>query len=197
MLWTIALGIIDRFAPEDVGLIVIESSTSRRRALSGTDRAVTVRATDRADDVSITLDEVQAELDHHAGIDSSSRDRASRLVVVIGDIGHVRLRLTGQLRSRFDDVLAAAARSDSGVDVIAYASDLAGAGPFGEHVAQCIVGASSDSTELAALGVDDPAELEGIVGRCRWFPEGALVQLASAEVPVENLLARRSPGGGP
>ena len=41
----------------------------------------------------------------------------------------------------------------------------------------------------------DPAELDGVIGRCRSFPGGELVQLAFARASTEALLDRRSTGG--
>jgi hypothetical protein len=47
----------------------------------------------------------------------------------------------------------------------------------------CLVGSSSDAAELSAFGITDLRPLE-IVGRCRRFPGGELVQLASTSAPL-------------
>ena len=57
-----------------------------------------------------------------------------------------------------------------------------------------MVGASSDHTDLARLGVQDASDLEGVAGRCRWFPDGDLVQLALPDADLESMLTGRSPG---
>jgi len=117
------------------------------------------------------------------------------MVVSIGDLVQLRARYADQpLGSRIDEVLTTAARPGSGVDVIAYAAGLHGAGPFSTIAPSRLVGASSDHSELSALGVEHPGDLEGVVGRCRSFPGGGLVQLAVADTTIEALLDRRSIG---
>jgi S-DNA-T family DNA segregation ATPase FtsK/SpoIIIE len=198
ILSTIALGLIDRFAPDDVRLVVIEPSVTRRRALRSGDPAPTVRAPDRADEIRQTIDEIDnelnAELDRRA--DDGPQVHRPRLVVIVGDLAQLRGSTADiALVERLDATLAAAGPADSGVDVVAYSGDLSGAGPFAACAAHRIVGVSSAPADLTALGVLDIEELEGIVGRCRWFPDDDLVQLAMPDAVVETLLVRRSDGG--
>lgn len=192
---TIVLGVIDRFSTLDVRLVVIEHSSTRRRALSGVDHAMRLVAPDQADDVVGALDEIAAELDRHAGTNATEHD-GPRLVVVIGDLVYLRRRYADQpVGTRIDEMITAAASPGCGIDVVAYAADLDGAGPFAAIASSRLVGASSDHDELLALGVEHPGELEGVVGRCRSFPGNDLVQLATADATTEMLLAARSNGG--
>ena len=119
-----------------------------------------------------------------------------RLVVLISDLAPLRRHHAEQgLATRIDDVLAAAAATNSGVDVIAYTAELDGAGPFAMIAQSRLIGASSNHSELSALDVDDPSDLDGVVGRCRSFPGGDLVQLAMSDTPAETLLERRGSAG--
>jgi hypothetical protein len=200
VLATILLGVIDRFTALDVRLVAIEPSAARRRALGGIDRSMRVVAPDRSDEVSAALDEIAAELERCASTSTSTSTSAGtggpQMVVLIGDLVDLRRRYAGQsVGDRIDEVLARAAVADSGVDVVAAASELEGAGPFTAAAASVLVGASSDLEELAALGIDRPSDLDGIIGRCRSFPGGDLVQIAMSSTTIEDLLARRSIGG--
>ncbi len=200
VLATILLGVIDRFAELDVRLVVIEPSASIRRGLSGIERSIRIVAPDQADELAGALDEIAAELDRqdheHDARDRSHPERSPRLVVVIGDLVQLRRRSAGQpLGARLDDVLERAVLADSGIDVIASAAELDGAGPFATSATSRLVGASSDHQQLSALGVERPGELDGVIGRCRSFPGGELVQLAFARASTEALLDRRSTGG--
>lgn len=192
---SILLGVIDRFSTLDVRLVVIDQSSTRRRALSGLDHAMRVVAPDQTDEVVEALDEIAAELGRCAVADPDEGDRP-RMVVLIGDLVSLRRRYADQpVGARIDEILTAAASPGCGVDVVAYAASLDGAGPFAAMVSSRLVGASSDHDELLTLGVEHPAELEGIVGRCRSFPGNDLVQLATADATIETLLAARSIGG--
>lgn len=192
---TIELGILDRFSALDVRLIVVEPSSARRRALAGIDHELLVVSPDSAAEVDAALDQIADELARCAA-SGTERSDGPRLVVVIGDLVHLRRHhATQPLAERVDEVLTAAATATAGVDVIAYAAELDGAGPFAALASRRLVGASSDHGELVALGVDRPRDLEGVVGRCRSFPGAELVQLASTDTSIEALLARRSIGG--
>ena len=115
--------------------------------------------------------------------------------MLIDDLVRLRGHYTDQpLGSRIDDVLARATAAAAGVDVIAWAVELDGAGPFAAGATRRLVGASSNHDDLRALGVERPGELDGVSGRCRSFPDGGLVQLATAGTPTETLLARRAIG---
>ena len=193
---TILLGIVDRFSALDVRLVVIEDSSTRRRALNGIDHAIRLVAPDQAGELVEALDEIAAELDRCAATSTSTHHDGPRMVVLIGDLVHLRRRYADQpLGTRIDEMLTTAAGAGGGIDVIAYAADLNGAGPFATVAPSRLVGASSDHDELLELGVEHPSELEGIVGRCRSFPGADLVQLAIADATTETLLARRSNGG--
>jgi hypothetical protein len=119
-------------------------------------------------------------------------------VVLIDDLVHLRALYADQpLGIGIDDVLTRATTGPAGLDVIAWAVDLEGAGPFATSVTRRLVGASSNHDELRALGVERPGELDVVTGRCRSFPDGSLVQLATAAGPTETLLARRAIGEMP
>ena len=196
VLATILLGVIDRFSALDVRLVVIEPSSTRRRALGSVDRPMRVVAPERSDEVVDALDEVAAELDRCVAANASAGLDGPRMVVLIGDLVHLRRRYADQpIGARIDEILTSAAVAGSGVDVVAAVADLDGAGPFAAAASDRLVGASSDLRQLAVLGVEHPSDLDGAVGRCRSFPGGDLVQLAIADTPIETLLARRSIGG--
>jgi hypothetical protein len=204
VLATILLGVIDRFSPLDVRLVAIEPSAARRRALGSIDRSMRVVAPDRSGEVSAALDEIVAELERCASTSTSTRSSTGssagtgrpQLVVLIGDLVDLRRRYAGRpIGDRLDEVLTRAAVADSGVDVVAAASELEGAGSFTSAATSALVGASSDVAELTALGIDRPSDLDGIVGRCRSFPGGDLAQIAMSSTTIEDLLARRSIGG--
>jgi hypothetical protein len=192
VLTTVLVGLFDRFSDLDVRLLVIEPSSARRRALEGVDRTVRVVAPDRADQVADALDDIAGELDRRS-LDPTAA--GPRLVVIVSDLAQLRRQHEGNvLGERIDDVLAAAASTGSGVDVIAAVADLDAAGPLPSAIANRLVGASSNHADLAALGVERPSELDGIAGRCRVFPDGDLLQIAMADVDLETLLARRGEG---
>ncbi len=192
---TISLGVIDRFSALDVRLIVVESSSTHRHALHETGHEMRIVAPDQVSDVVDALDEISRELDRRAAASIVAPHDGPRLVVLIGDLVSLRRRYaTHPLGERIDEVLVAAAATDSGVDVVAYASELDGAGRFATIASSRLVGASSNHDELSALGVEHPSELDSLVGRCRAFPGADLVQLAVADVPTETLLAQRSNG---
>ncbi len=194
VLATLLVGLVDRFSELDVRLVVVELSSARRRALDGIDRAVRVVAPDQADEVGAALDEIDTELARTADAQVDGDD-GPRTVVLINDLVHLRRRYADHpLGARIDDTLMAATVDGAGIDVVASASELDEAGPFATAATHRLVGASSSHDELLALGVQRPAELDGIAGRCRSFPDGALVQLATSDSATETLLARRSTG---
>jgi S-DNA-T family DNA segregation ATPase FtsK/SpoIIIE len=187
---TLLLGLVDRFSDLDVRLVVVEASATLRQAITGIDRSVRVVAPDQADDVADALDEIDAESNRRA----SGAD-GPRTVVLIDDLVQLRARYADHpLGARIDDVLTRATVGSAGVDVVAWAHELDGAGPFAANAAHRLVGASSNHDELRALGVERPHELDGVRGRCRSFPDGGLVQLATADTSTETLLARRAIG---
>jgi hypothetical protein len=83
---------------------------------------------------------------------------------------------------RFDELLAAGGE-DFGLDLVVYAGDRSTAGPLWHDGVRCLVGSSSDTAELRAFDISDPQSLDG-VGRCRRFPGGELVQLAT--IPLDT-----------
>jgi hypothetical protein len=191
VLTTIIAGVADRFSDDDVRLMIVEPSSTRRRAIADLGRDVRLVAPDQADDVTALLDQIEVELGRRS--DGAASDGPAP-VLLIGDLVQLRRRYADQpLGARIDDVVGRAAAA--GVDVVAAAAELDGAGPFALDAPRWIVGASSNHDELRTLGVERPSDLDGIAGRCRSFPGGQLVQLALADAPTELLLARRSPGG--
>ena len=190
VLATIVLGLVDRFTDHDVRLLVVEPSSTRRRAIGGLGRRIGVVAPDQLDDVTATLDELDAALARRAAGD----DAGPATVLLINDLAQLRRKYADHpLGDRIDDVLGRA--TAAGIDVVASAAELVGAGPFALDAPRWLVGASSNHDELRTLGVDRPSDLDGVAGRCRSFPGGQLVQLAVADAPAETLLARRSTGG--
>ena len=196
VLSTIILGVIDRFAADDVRLIVIEPSSSRRRALSGLGRHLMLVGADSDAEVAATLDDIEARLATPTSANSFPLDGGARCVLMIGDLAQLRRRLADtDLLARLDAVLGAACADEPQFDVVAYASELAEVGPFADLAPRRLVGTCSDPNELATLGIQRPTELEGAVGRCRSHPADDMVQLAMPAAPLEVQLARRSIGG--
>jgi hypothetical protein len=194
-LTTLLLGLVDRFSDLDVHLVVVEPSAVLRQAIADIDRSIRVVAPDQQDDVADTLDEIDDELTRRTNDGTAD---GPRTVVLIDDLVQLRARHADHaLGPRIDDVLTRATAGSAGVDVIAWAADLDGGGPFAARATRRLVGASSNHDELRALGVERPGELDGVSGRCRSFPDGGLVQLATTSTPIETLLARRAIGGSP
>ena len=192
-LTTLLLGLVDRFSDLDVRLVIVEPSATLRSALAGIDRSIRAVDPDRDDDVAGMLDEIDAELIRRA---SDGDADGPRTVVLIRDLVELRRQYTDHaLGPRIDDVLARATAEAGSVDVVAWAAELDGAAPLAASATLRLVGASSNHDELRSLGVDRPGELDGVTGRCRSFPDGGLVQLATAGHPIETLLARRAIGG--
>jgi len=192
LITTLLLGLVDRFSDLDVRLVVVEASATLRQAIAGIDRSIRIVAPEQADDVADALDEIDAELIRRT---NDSGADGPRTVVLIDDLVQLRGRYTDQpLGPRIDDVLTRATAGAAGIDVVAWAVELDGAGPFAASATRRLVGASSNHDELRALGVERPGELDGVSGRCRSFPDGGLVQLATTDTPTETLLARRTIG---
>ena len=190
-LTTVLLGVTDRFVSEDVRLVVVEPSSTTRRAVEHLGRDVAVVAPDQADAVIEAFDAIATHIGSR-GTDSTMATERPRSVVLIADLVQLRrLHADRDLGGRIDEILVAAAAPDSGVDVIAYVSELDGAGPFAAAATNRLIGASSNQEELATLGIDRASDLDGIAGRCRSFPGGDLVQLAMADTTTETLLERR------
>lgn len=191
VLATITLGIADRFPSDEILLVAVEPSATRRRALAELGREVRVVAPDAVDDVTALLELIADEVDP---TDRGVSDDRPRPVVLIADlVGLRRLHAGRPLGARLDEVLVVAADSPS-LDVIAYAAELDDAGPFATAANARLVGTSSNRHDLDVLGVDRPEVLDGVVGRCWSFPDGDLVQLAMTDATFEQLLARRSIG---
>jgi len=190
---TVILGVTERFGHDDVRLVIIESSPSRRRILSRLDGDLGVAATDQVDDVSAVIDGIATELDRQR--EETEPGTRAPMVVVIGDLVELRRSHDDELIARLDDILVDAAAPASGIDVIAYASELDGAGPFATAATHRLIGTSSSRDELTALGVRRPEQLDGITGRCWAFPDDRIVQLATSDTPIETLLRRRGGTG--
>jgi len=191
VLTTLIVGIADRFATADITIVAIEPSASRRRALLQLEHATTVVPGTSADEVSLMLDLIESEMErrHDAGNPSPERT-GPRMVVFIGDLSLLRRQVSdARLRARLDDVLAAASRAGSGLDVVAYASDLDSAHPLVDSTIARLVGGSSDRAVDEVLGVEAPAGDER--ARCRSFPGGDVIQLATSSQSLEELLASR------
>jgi len=191
VLTTVILGIADRFSADDVHMTIVEPSATRRRALSDFDRGTRVVAPDQIEEIIDALDDIEAVIDRTQQ-DGVAEAAGSRLVVLISDLAQLRRQYAEhELTARIDDVLAAAGAANSGVDVLAYTAELDGAGPFAMAAPRRLIGASSSRSELSALDVDDSSDLDAVVGRCRSFPGGDLVQLAMSDSTLETHLEGR------
>ncbi len=176
LLATIVLGIVDRFAPDDAVLAVVDRSLSRRRAIDGIDQCQLTVDPDRPDEIRALLEAVEGA----RGPDDAS------LVVIIDDLGRLRssAAVTGDLE-RLDRALAAT-RS-----LVAVARSAEAAGSLITSTGRHLVAALDEPDDHRRLGLDDAQVIHGPRGRCRLVETGETVQLAAPAEPLSALLAER------
>lgn len=191
---SIVLGVVDRFAPEDVSIVAIEQSASNRRALIRLDHTKSVVAGSSTVEVRRVLDDVTAELDRRLGAatpDVAPHVAGPRTILMIGDLSQLRRQLADpRLVERLDNVIISAQQKGSGIDVIAYVSDAENASPFFDSDARWLIGSAADVGDIAGLR-PPPTDRRG---RCRQHPTGELVQLATSDESLETLLEHRVTG---
>jgi hypothetical protein len=174
LLATVLLGTIDRIAPADVQLVVVDRSPARRQVIGTIDRRHLVVGPDESDDLVALLDVLE-----------TPRPRDQRLVVVIDDLGHLRARAAvNAMADRLDRGLAAAG------SVVAVARTADDAGPFLTAPGRHLVGSLADRDDQRRLG----GALDGARGRCRLLETGEVVQLASPERSLTSMIPERLSG---
>jgi len=176
LLSTIVLGVVDRFAAADVVLAIVERSTGRRRLFEQLPHARLVVASDDSAAVTSLIEVVVAA--------AASPDTDPILVVIIDDLGQLRDRarahghgaaLDEALKTATDAVgriaLVTVARSEDAVDVLA-------------STGRRLVGVAGGADETLGARTA-PA------GRCRTWPTGDLVQLATLRTSITEALPMR------
>jgi hypothetical protein len=174
LLATVLLGMIDRIAPADAQLVVVERSPTRRQAIGTIDRRHLVVGPDEPDDLAALLDMLD-----------KPRPPDERLVVVIDDLGHLRAQaaVNGTV-DRLDRGLTAAG------SVVAVARTADDAGPLLTAPGRHLIGSLSDPDDQRRLG--GPAG--GTRGRCRLLETGEIVQLASLDRSLASVISERLTG---
>jgi hypothetical protein len=173
LLPTVLLGMIDRIAPADARLAVIDGSVERRKLIGTIDRRHLAVA---PEDVTLLL-EVLEEI---------GRPDDPPLVIVIDDLGHLRAQaaLLGTL-DRLDQGLMAAG------SVVAVARTADGAGPLMTATGRHLVGAVADPDDQMHLG----GAPDRIRGRCRLLETGETVQLAALDRSLGSAMSGRVADG--
>ena len=173
---TIILGVIDRFSPDDVELVVVHSSAARRRTIETLHRCNLIVAPDRVGDLTAliaALEQTRTALDPH-------------LVVLVDDVGHLRtLAAAAGHLDRLDQALS------RGASLVAVARRADDCGPLLDLPGRRLVGFFLDPEddsrfELAPRPTDEP-----VPSRCRWIETGEIVQLASIERPFSSAVSDR------
>ena len=169
---TVLLGMIDRIAPADAELVVVDRSPARRQVIRTIDRPHLVVAPDESDDLAALL----------GVLEQPARPDGRRLVVVIDDLGHLRAQaaVKGML-DRLDRGLTAA-RS-----VVAVARTADDAGPLLAAPGRHLIGSLADPDDQRRLG----GAPDGPRGRCRLLETGEIVQLAAPDRPLTSAIPER------
>ena len=169
---TVLLGMIDRIAPADAELVVVDRSPTRRQVIRTIDRPLLVVAPDESDDLVALL----------GVLEQPGRPEGRRLVVVIDDLGHLRAQaaVKGML-DRLDRGLTAA-RS-----VVAVARTADDAGPLLAAPGRHLIGSLADPDDQRRLG----GAPDGPRGRCRLVETGEIVQLAAPDRPLTSAIPER------
>ena len=168
---TVLLGMIDRFAPADADLVVVDRSPTRRQAIRTIDRRHLVVGAEESEDLTALLDVLE-----------KPRPDGQRLIVVIDDLGHLRAQaaVKGSL-DRLDRGLVAA-RS-----VVAIARPADDAGPLLTAPGRHLIGSLADPGDRRRLG----GAPDGPRGRCRLLETGDLVQLAACDRTLATAIPER------
>jgi hypothetical protein len=176
VLSTIVLGLVDRFAADDVALAVVERSIGRRRILEQLPHARLVVAPDDSAAVTALIEVVTA------AVGAPRTDPT--LVVLIDDLGQFRERARADhLLESLDAALATATAAVGRVALVTVARSQTAVDAL-DSVGLRLVG--------GAGGADDTLETVGLpVGRCRTWPTGDLVQLATLRTSITEALAQR------
>ncbi len=172
LLATVLVGMIDRIAPADAELVVVDRSPTRRQVIRTIDRRHLVVAPDESDDLAALLE----VLEKPGGPDGQ------RLIVVIDDLGHLRAQaaVKGAL-DRLDRGLTAA-RS-----VVAVARTADDAGPLLTAPGRHLIGSLADPDDQRRLG----GSPDGPRGRCRMLETGEIVQLAALDRSLASAISER------
>jgi hypothetical protein len=164
LLAIVLLGMIDRIAPAEARLAVVDGSVHRRRLVETIDPVHVVVA---PDDVMLLLERLE----------ETRRPDDPRLVIVIDDLGRLRSHAASLgTVDRLDQGLIAAG------SVVAVARTADDAGALMTATGRHLVGSVADSDD------QEPPDgaLGGTRGRCRLLETGEVVQLAALDRPFES-----------
>lgn len=176
LLSTIILGLIDRFSPDDVDLVVVHNSVDRRRTVARLQHCNLVVAPDQFDDLLALIDALErtrTALDAH-------------LVVLVDDLGHLRTlaAAVGHLE-RLDRALS------SGVSVVAVARRANDCGPLLDVPGRRLVGSIVDPEDASRFDLPPRLTDERVPSRCQLIETGDIVQLAAVDRPLSTAVSDR------
>ncbi len=173
---TIILGVIDRFGPDDIDLVVVHSSAARRRTIETLHHCNLVIAPDQVDDLTAmiaALEQTRTGLDPHR-------------VVLVDDLGHLRALAgaAGHL-DRLDRALG------SGVSVVAVARRADDCGPLLDLPGRRLVGSLVDPEDENRFDLAPRLTEDRVPSRCQVIETGEIVQLASLGRPLSAAVTDR------
>ena len=172
LLTTVLLGMIDRIAPADAELVVVDRSPTRRQVIRTIDRRHLVVGPDESDDL-VALLEV---------LEKPGPPDGQRPIVVIDDLGHLRAQAAVKgVLDRLDRGLTAA-RS-----VVAVARTADDAGPLLTAPGRHLIGSLADPDDQRRLG----GAPDGPRGRCRMLETGEIVQLSALDRSLASAIPER------
>ena len=179
---TVLLGMIDRVAPADAELVVVDRSPTRRQVVRTIDRRHLVVGPEESDDL-VALLEV---------LEKPRRPDGQRLIVVIDDLGHLRAQAAVKgLLDRLDRGLVAAGSfaggSFAGGSVVAVARTADDAGPLLTAPGRHLIGSLADPDDQRRLG----GAPDGPRGRCCMLETGEIVQLAALDRSLASAIPDR------
>ncbi|HYN33874.1 MAG TPA: hypothetical protein VES40_14715 [Ilumatobacteraceae bacterium] len=177
---TVLLGMIDRVAPDDAELVVVDRSPTRRQVIRTIDERHLVVGSDEPDDLAALLEVLE----------KPRRPDVQPLIVMIDDLGHLRSQaaVNGSL-DRLDRALVAAGSVVTGSvaagSVVAVARTADDAGPLLFAPGRHLIGSLADDEGRLGEATLGPR------GRCRVLETGEIVQLAGLDRSLASAIADR------
>lgn len=181
---TIARGVAERFSPNDLRLVAIDSSSRRLAAIASMPHTAVAVAADRTDQVASALEHLATEVELRRLEPDVDRPK---LVLLVHDLGQVTRRLIDRdHRGALDALHALAAAAPHGVNFVAVATTITGTSELLETVAEVYVGSLTNTDDRALLGYDEAEMAACSSGRCWSRSTGQLVQLATSTRPLDR-----------